>query len=609
MNSDIEEIKSRLDIVDVLRDYIRLDKAGANYRALCPFHNEKSPSFMISEERQRYHCFGCQKDGDIFTFVMEMDGLEFRDALKLLAEKAGVELKKGDPKFAAEKNKTLEILELATKFFEAQLWGQPGKAKIVPYLSERGLKSETIKEFRLGYAPDGWRNLLNFLTGRGYKEEEILKTGLIIKKDSTNQKLQTTNQYYDRFRDRIIFPVADTNSKVVGYSARVAPGGDESQAKYVNTPETDIYHKSRILYGIDKAKNEMRQKDCTLLVEGNMDVIASWQAGFKNTVAVSGTALTPEQIAIIKRYTDKIKMFFDMDSAGENATKKSIKLCFAQEMEVKVIKLPEGKDAAELAQRDPEELRKAVGAAKSAMDYFFENVFSKYDRQKVEHKKIIAEELLDMIGNMASAIEQSHWLKELSQQLGVEETILTDMLKQATLKDRIANKSSSRALAKSDAYAPKGKVETLTEDLIGLMLVSKDVWESVAEKERQSLLFPKDSLLNFLVENGEKFHYAFDDLLKSSVSREEKDEADRIYFEKKYRIGLNNEPEEIIIDDPMAEAKKCLNELRKEKKRVELEKINADLRLAEKQGDQAAAKFMREQCRNILAEINQLAAN
>lgn len=602
MNSDIEEIKNRLDIVDVLRDYIRLDKAGANYRALCPFHNEKSPSFMVSTERQRYHCFGCQKDGDIFTFVMEMDGLEFRDALKLLAEKAGVELKKGDPKFAAEKNKTLEILELATKFFEAQLWGQPGKAKIVPYLLERGLNAESIKEFRLGYAPDGWRNLLTFLTGRGFKEEEILKTGLIIKKDGTNQ-------FYDRFRDRIIFPVADTNSKVVGYSARVAPGGDESQAKYVNTPETEVYHKSRILYGINKAKNEMRQKDYALLVEGNMDVIASWQAGFRNTLAVSGTALTPEQIAIIKRYTDKIKMFFDMDSAGENATKKSIKLCFAQEMEVKVIKLPEGKDAAELAQKDPEELKKAVGAAKNAMDYFFENVFSKYDRQKVEHKKIITEELLDMIGNMASAIEQSHWLKELSQQLGVEESILTDMLKQATLKDRIANKSSASAPAKNDAYAPKGKIQTLMEDLVGLMLVSKDVWKSVAEKERHSPLFPKDSLLSFLAENGEKFHYAFDDLLKSSVSREEKDEADRIYFEKKYRIGLNNEPEEIMIDDPLQESVRCLKELHREKKRAELEKINTDLRLAEKQGDKAAAKFMREQCRNILEEINQLAAN
>ncbi len=237
MNSDIEEIKSRLNIVDVLGTYIRLEKAGANWKALCPFHNEKSPSFMASEERQRWHCFGCGKDGDIFSFIMEMEGLDFKEALNNLAEKAGVELKKINPKLAAEKSKTLEILELAAKFYETQLWKGEGKEKIIQYLYNRGLKDEALKEFRLGYAPKGWRNLLAFLTGRGYKTEEINKTGLLVKKENAQS---SNNQYYDRFRDRIIFPVADLNKKVVGFSARVAPGGDESQAKYVNTPETSL---------------------------------------------------------------------------------------------------------------------------------------------------------------------------------------------------------------------------------------------------------------------------------------------------------------------------------------------------------------------------------
>lgn len=598
-SGDIEEIKTRLNIVDVLRDYIRLEKAGANYRALCPFHNEKSPSFMVNEDKQMWHCFGCQKGGDVFGFVMEIEGLEFKEALKLLAEKAGIELKKINPKLAAEKNKTLEILELATKFYETQLWKGEGKVRIMNYLKERGLQDEIIKEFRLGYAPIGWRNLLTFLEGRGYKAEEVLKTGLIIKKEGK------VGQYYDRFRDRIIFPVADTNGKVVGYSARVAPGGDESQAKYVNTPETEVYHKSKILYGIDKAKQEMRQKDFVLLVEGNLDVIASAQAGIKNTVAVSGTALTPEQVALINRYTDKVKMFFDMDSAGEKATKKSIKLCFEKDIAVEVVELPEGKDAADVAQKDPEQLKQAVAEAKSAMDYFFGKVFSKHDKKKVGDKKIIAAELLDMIGNIASAIEKSHWIKKLGEELDLDESILTDMLKQATLRERITTEKSPIS-EETAHFAPKEKIDVLTNDLIGLMLIFSDVWRVIKEKELIKALSLKDSLLNFLIEKGADFQYSLDDFLKSSVDREMKERAENIYAEKKYRVGLNNEVEEIIINNPLQEAEKCVNELQKEIKKKELRAIIEDLKIAEKQGDKTAAQFLRVQSKKLTEELNQL---
>lgn len=598
-SGDIEEIKTRLNIVDVLRDYIRLEKAGANYRALCPFHNEKSPSFMVNEDKQMWHCFGCQKGGDVFAFVMEIEGLEFKEALKLLAEKAGIELKKINPKLAAEKNKTLEILELATKFYETQLWKGDGKVRIMNYLKERGLRDEIIKEFRLGYAPAGWRNLLTFLEGRGHKAEEVLKTGLIIKKEGK------VGQFYDRFRDRIIFPVADTNGKVVGYSARVAPGGDESQAKYVNTPETEVYHKSKILYGISKAKQEMRQKDFVLLVEGNLDVIASAQAGIKNTVAVSGTALTPEQVALINRYTNKVKMFFDMDSAGEKATKKSIKLCFEKDIAVEVVELPEGKDAADVAQKDPEQLKQAVAEAKSAMDYFFAKVFSKHDKKKVADKKIIAAELLDMIGNMASAIERSHWIKKLGEELDLDESILTDMLKQATLRDRITADKSPIS-EETVRFAPKEKVDVLIEDLIGLMFVFENVWRVVKEKELIKALSLKDSLLNFLVEKGADFQYNLDDFLKSSIDREMREKAERLYFEKKYMVGLNNELEEVIINNPLQEAERCVNELQKEIKKKELRAIIEDLKIAEKQGDKTATQFLRVQSKKLAEELNQL---
>lgn len=598
MNSDIEEIKNRLNIVDVLRDYIRLEKAGANWRALCPFHNEKSPSFMVSEDKGIWHCFGCQKGGDVFSFVMEIEGLEFKDALKQLAEKAGIELKKMNPKLAAEKNKTLEILELATKFYETQLWQGEGKVNIINYLKDRGLKDETIKEFRLGYAPKGWRNLLAFLTGRGYKNEEIIKTGLIIKKEGTSD-------YYDRFRDRVIFPVADSNGKIVGFSARVAPGGDESQAKYVNTPETEVYHKSRILYGLNSAKQAMRQQDFVLLVEGNMDVIASAQAGIKNTVAVSGTALTPEQVGIIKRYTNKVKMLFDMDSAGENATKKSIKLCFEKDVEVQVVKLPAGKDAAELAQKDPEQLKGAVDQSQSAMDYFFGQVFARHDKNKVEQKKIIAGELLDMIGNMASAIEKGHWLKKLSESLDVAESILTDMLKQATLKDRITGTAEKEA--QKGAFIPASKQEVLLQNVAGLALAYPDVWKMLAEKEAENPILLKDSLLSELLQNGSNFRWSFDDFVSLSSDRECIEKAEKLYLDTKYRLDLNNNLEEIILDEPVKEAENCLKEIKKELKKEELQKVGQDLKMAEQNKDAEAAQFLRVQCQKILDEINQLA--
>ena len=354
---------------------------------------------MVSADKQIWHCFGCGKGGDIFGFVMEIEGLGFREALEHLAEKAGIQLKKINPKIAAQKNKTLEILELATKFYETQLWKGHGKVKIINYLKKRGLNPKTIKEFRLGYAPPGWRNLLTFLIKRKYQFNEINKTGLIVEKkiDQTDDKIRNSkfeirnSQFYDRFRDRIIFPIADVGGRIVGFSARVAPGGDETQAKYVNTPETEVYHKSKILYGIDKAKGEIRNNKFIFLVEGNMDVIAASQAGIKNVAAVSGTALTDEQLGIIKRYTDTIAMSFDMDQAGEIATKKSIKLCLEKDIKVKIVTLPEGKDAAELAQKNPAKLKKSLVGAVEATEYLFDKTLSKFDRTTATGKRQIAD--------------------------------------------------------------------------------------------------------------------------------------------------------------------------------------------------------------------------
>ncbi|KKR19952.1 MAG: primase protein [Candidatus Moranbacteria bacterium GW2011_GWA2_39_41] len=602
--SDIDDIKSRLNIVDVLGGYIRLEKAGTNWRANCPFHNEKSPSFMVSEDKQIWHCFGCQKGGDIFGFVMEIEGLDFKGALNILADKAGVELKKTNPKQAAEKNRTLEILEMATKFYQAHLLQTaPGK-KILEYLYDRGINDESIKDFRLGYAPKGWSNTMSFLMKKGFTVEEIAKTGLLVEKNrqdagATNYQPQTTS-HYDRFRDRIMFPIADSNDKVVGYSARVAPGGDESQAKYVNSPETEVYHKSKILYGISRAKNEIRLQKSALLVEGNMDVIAAHQAGLKNTVAVSGTALTQEHLNIIKRYADKIDMCFDMDNAGELATKKSIKLCFEKEVNVRVVQLPSGKDAADLAKNNPEILRESVEKARPAMEYFFDKVLSKYNKEKVEDKKIISEELLEMIGFLANEIEKSHWLKKLAAEIDIDENILTDMLKKASLRDRVV-RTSQDLPQESKIFAPSGKIETLTKDLVGLMLVYSDVWKEMLDNEDLSFV-PKDSLLSVMIQNGGGFHFSFDELTKNLESQSDRAAAEKIYFETRYKIGLDNSLAEIVLEKPLAEAKNRLQKIKYEINKSRLDKISKDLDAARKKSDALAVKFLGEEYTNINAE-------
>ncbi len=588
MNSDIEEIKSRLNIVDVLRDYIRLDKAGANFRACCPFHNEKTPSFMVSEDRQMWHCFGCQKGGDIFSFVMEIEGLEFRETLKMLAEKAGVEISKMDPRKTEEKNKTLEILELATKVYEYWLESSAGGKKVLAYLAERKINQESIKNFRLGYAPQGWDNLIKYLTKKGYKLEDIEKTGLVVRKD--NQK------FYDRFRERIMFPIADINGKIVGYSARVAPGGDESQAKYVNTPETEVYHKSRILYGVNKAKQAMRQEKFAFLVEGNVDVIASVQAGVENTVAVSGTALTVEQINIIKRYAEKIKMCFDMDSAGENATKKSIKLCLANDLAVEVVTLPEGKDAAELMQKDPEKLKQAVKNSVDALEYFFQKTLSKFDRKTAEGKKGIADEMLDMMSNLASDIEVSHWLKKLGEALDLREDILTDNLKKVKIQERIS--SVTQVSSELEAFYPKKKSEVLELDLLGLMLTHGIVWKEVTEKKDYYKILGGKAI-KVAREKGREADFDFDKFLKIIDGQEIVSEMEKIFFEKKYRLGLDNVLEEVEIADPLKEMERCLKEIEKEQAREELNKITHDLKQAEGTKDKNAIDFLRNQFKKI----------
>ncbi|HLC95083.1 MAG TPA: DNA primase, partial [Patescibacteria group bacterium] len=435
----IEEIKARLNIVEFIGSYVRLEKSGAHWKACCPFHQERTPSFMVNEEKNMWHCFGCGKGGDVFAFVMEMESLEFRETLQMLAERAGVELPqyKGETKNKETKEKIYDLLELATKFYEKQLWDGAGKDMILVYLRGRGLSDDSIKKFRLGYAPDGWRHLLEFLTGKGFSIQDIEASGLIVKK---SQEWQTSSiqhpasySHYDRFRDRITFPIFDILGRVIGYSARVSPGSDESQAKYINTPETDVYHKSRILYGLFQAKQAMKQAGATVIVEGNMDVIAMHQAGIANTVAVSGTALTPEQLVIIKRYGNDVKLFFDMDEAGQKAARKSAELALEKELSVSIVAFTSGKDASDMGKENEEQLREAVAKSIPALRYFLDASLAQYDRTTSDGKRKIVDVCTALLLFVTNPIERAHWIQVLSREIQMDEKLIASVVNRAFL--------------------------------------------------------------------------------------------------------------------------------------------------------------------------------
>jgi len=419
----IEEIRNRLDIVALISDYMPLRKAGTSFKAPCPFHQEKTPSFFVSPDKQIWHCFGCGDGGDIFGFVMRMEGLEFPDALRHLAEKAGVKLeRRADDGQKSERRRLLEINRLAAKLYHKILLDSPKAEAARAYVRRRALTDETVERFMLGFSPDSWDATSTFMKERGFTDLELFKAGLTVKSE------RGTGQY-DRFRGRLMFPICDVQGEVVGFTGRIMPGPDGKDPdgpKYVNTPQTEVYNKSRALYGINLAKQDIRRENCAVIVEGNVDVISSHQADVRNVIASSGTALTDEHLAILKRFTDRVVLSFDGDLAGENAARRGIDSAVAAGFSVRVLRLPagSGKDPDDCIRKDVALWKKAIEDAVPYMGWYMEKASERTDFSDGESKRRSADELLREIAKIPDPVERSHWVAKAARLFSTPESLL-----------------------------------------------------------------------------------------------------------------------------------------------------------------------------------------
>lgn len=593
MPGQIDDIKSRLDIVELVQSYIRLQKAGANYKALCPFHGEKTPSFNVSPARQIWHCFGCGLGGDHFKFVMQMEGIDFSEALELLARRAGIQLRREDPRIRSERSRLLALVEDAAKIFESVLHSSKTPERItapLAYLKKRGLSDETVKAWRIGYAPDSWDYLAKALAAKGYRPEEIEKAGLAIRSEQRSG-------HYDRFRNRIMFPIADASGRVVGFSGRIfeqetgSGKREAAPAKYINTPQTAIYDKSRVLYGFDKAKESIRKENAVVLVEGQMDVALSHQAGVKNAVAVSGTALTAEQLKILKRLAGIIISSFDRDAAGEAATKRSLDLAASLEFERKVAILPPGlKDPADAVLKDPEIWHTAVRGAKPIVQFFLETALSQNDRKDPAGKRAIAHSVLPEIKILSSEVEKSHWIQALSREIGIpEEALWREMKKTKT--------------ASVEAVLPETREKTREKDrrmqleslLLGAMILYPEEGrthlasiprEAITDSGHRDILAAVETLLARNISEHEE--------LIAAMAEDLRDPSKYLAFQAEILLerieNIKERTKEILV---------CMNELEREWARDRLRDLSEGISKAEQAGDRAQMEALLKEFKNI----------
>ena len=457
-----DEIKQKLDIVDFIGQTVPLKPAGRNFRGLCPFHSEKTPSFNVSPELGIFKCFGCQAGGDIFSFYMRREGVEFPEALRDLAKIAGVELPDRMPGVGSDPRERLEIAHAqAVAYYHFLLTKHEVGQKALEYLKNRGVTNVQIQDFKIGYAPEGWQGLTDYLIRKkGFKGEELEQAGLSIRGG---------RGFYDRFRGRLMFPLKNIRGVVVAFSGRIVPWleNEKSGGKYINSPETAIYHKSQMLFPLDYTREAVRTAGHVVVVEGELDALASLRAGVKAVVAVKGSALTAEQVKLLKRYAQTIILALDSDEAGITAAKRAAVVASVAEMQVRVVELTQGKDPDELVKTDPKAWREAVKTAVGVYDFFIQTAVRRYGTQTVEGKQAISGEIVPILNQIENLVVADHYIKQLASTLEVSpEVVRTEMQRQA--KKEIVSVAKAEPVPTSPQ---KSRLEQLQETVLAAVIV------------------------------------------------------------------------------------------------------------------------------------------
>ena len=465
MEDQVAEVKSKVDIVGLIGARVELKRAGKNMRGLCPFHAERTPSFFVSPEMQSFKCFGCGESGDCFSFLEKYEGLSFREALEELAERVGVKLTRYAPSAAENESKRLyEVLHLAGEYYQYLLQSHKAGARARDYLEGRGVNMAVAREFNLGWAPTSWDSLYKYLVvKKKYPRELVEKAGLIVKSNKVTRQ-QSNNlggraryqsneaRYYDRFRGRIVFALTDFRGRMVGFSGRLleekeadSTGSTGSpQAKYVNTPETLVYHKRELLFGLDQAKGMIRKKGKAILVEGEFDVISSWRAGVRNAVGIKGSAVTAEQLKLLIKLTREVVLCLDADSAGDAAMRRGIEEADKMGVDVSVVSVTGGKDPDEVVRHDPKVWKELVAKPKSVYEFLVESAFAKHDGGSGTGKKKITEELVPVLNKISNSVERAHYVRVIAAKLGVGEEALAREMERAGREEKVSPRREER---------------------------------------------------------------------------------------------------------------------------------------------------------------------
>jgi len=575
----INEILGRINIVDVISDYIPLKRAGRNFKTNCPFHHEKTASFMVSQEKQIYHCFGCGAGGNAFNFLMQYERMGFPEAVELLAKKTGVvlpEKRKVDPKIAGTVTQLYKINELTSQFYADYLHSPSGQ-RARDYLIKRGIKQETAKLFKLGFAPDKWDALIGHLRDKLINFSLLEKAGLILPKEGGG--------YYDRFRNRIVFPIYDVKSMILGFGARVI---DDSLPKYINSPETPIYVKGRNLYGLNLAKESVKENDFIVIVEGNLDCIVPHQQGLHNIAASLGTALTTEQARLIKRYTHNVVMVYDGDVAGESAALRSLDIFIEEEMNVKVAALPEGFDPDLFVRKNGiESLKNIIGEAENLFDYKLRILRQRHNLNEPQGKAEIVSEILPMIKKFKNKILIGEYIKKLSQQIEVLEQYLYDEL--GKIKEEKPYAYENTTIKKESL-----NIHPTEKLLIKLMLEETDLISQIKMR-----LEPADfhdertakvvSTMFDLITQGQdpKTNLLINYLGDENISQ--------LICESSFLPEVSSQDKEKIVDD-------CIQRLKKKSLELKKHRLEEEIKRAERSGDEEGLNRLKHEINYLIKQ-------